>query len=88
MWCGFYVAASVGLLLLYQPARVATIAVAILNICLIGVALVKGLRHWGPTALLPVLPRLILYAFVLVYLLLPKVGLAFTAADAYRVRAR
>jgi hypothetical protein len=87
VWCGFYVSVSIGLMQLYQSARVATIAVAILNICLIGVALVKGLRHWGPVVLLPVLPRLLLYAFIVLYLLLPKIGVAFNAASDGRIRA-
>ena len=36
--CAFYATVSIGSLQLYQWARVATIAVAIMNICLIGAA--------------------------------------------------
>jgi hypothetical protein len=83
VWCSFYVAVIIGLLQLYQWARVATVAVAIVNIFLIGAPLVKDQR-WAWAGLAPILPQLVFYAFILAYLLSPKTGRAFTVADAYR----
>jgi hypothetical protein len=77
--CGFYIVVGIGLLKLHQWARVATIAVVVLRICLAGVVLVKGFRHRGPVVLSPSPIQLLLGALIVCYLLMPKIGMAFHA---------
>jgi hypothetical protein len=80
-WTAFYLVVGIGLVKLYQWARVATIVAAIVNICLLAWTLVHGVHFSRPIFLLPVLVRLLLYAFVAFHLLTPKIALAFNAAS-------
>lgn len=75
--CGFYVAVGIGLLKLRPWARVTTIAVSILDVGLLGVALLNGLLQVRLAFLLAYLTRLPLYALVVWYLLKPEIRLAF-----------
>ena len=76
-FCGFYIGVGIGLLRLRPWARVTTIAVAILDVGLLGVALVNGLLQLRLAFLLAYLLRLPLYALVVWYLLKPEIRLAF-----------
>jgi hypothetical protein len=72
-----YIVLAVGLLNLDKWARVVTIALSMLDVGLFGVALTR-LRHLRSLGSLIVLLVFLLYASILGYLLMPRVGRAFT----------
>jgi hypothetical protein len=76
-FCGFYVGVGIGLLKLRRWARVTAIAITILDVGLLGVALVNGLLKLRLAFLLAYLLRLPLYGLVVWYLLRPEIRLAF-----------
>jgi hypothetical protein len=80
--CALYIVLGIGLLKLYRWAQVATVVVSILNVGNLGMALVNGFRQWHLTTSMGVLLRLLFYALIVCYLLLPDIRLAFT----HRVR--
>ncbi len=72
-----YIVIAIGLLNLDQWARVVTIALSVLDVGVFGVALTR-LRHLRSLGSLIVLLEFLLYAAILGYLLMPRIGLAFT----------
>lgn len=74
---GFYIALGVGLLSLSQWARVAAMVAEIVNVALVGVALVNGLLRLRPIFLIARLLGLPLSALIIWYLLKPEIGRAF-----------
>jgi hypothetical protein len=72
-----YIVLAVGLLNLDKWARVVTIALSMLDVGLFGVALTR-LQHLRSLGSLIVLLAFLLYASILGYLLMPRVGRAFT----------
>ena len=75
--CGLYIGVGIGLLKLLRWARVIAITITILDVGLLGVALVNGLLRLRLAFLLAYLLRLPLYAVVVWYLLKPEIRLAF-----------
>jgi hypothetical protein len=76
-FCGFYIGVGIGLLKLYQWARVTTIAVTILDVGLLGIALLNGAVRLRLAFLFAYLLRLPIYAVIVWYLLKPEIRLAF-----------
>jgi hypothetical protein len=72
-----YLVVAIGLLSLDQWARAVTIAVAILEVGLIGRGLVIVRGNLPLIALLVVFLKFLFYASVLGYLLMPRIGRAF-----------
>ncbi len=72
-----YVAIAVGLMNLDQWARVVTIVLSILDVSVFGLALTH-LRHLYSFGSLFIFLAFLLYASILGYLLMPRVGRAFT----------
>jgi hypothetical protein len=78
--CSLFIILGIGLMKLYQWARVATIAAATLAVGAYGMFLFYCLRQWNLAVFLTAFLQFLLYLYILLYLSTSKVGLAFTAA--------
>jgi hypothetical protein len=81
------IAIAIGLLNLKQWARITIIAFSMLDIGVYGVALTR-LRHLGAQGSLIIFLMFLLYASILVYLLMPRIGRAFTRPVRYVSQAK
>jgi hypothetical protein len=75
--CVFYIVVGIGLLKLYQWARVVTIAVAFLDFALSETALVHGFGQFHPILVLTALIEFLFYAFIVAYLFTSTVRRVF-----------
>jgi hypothetical protein len=75
--CVFYIVAGIGLLKLYQWARVVTIAVAFLDFAFSGTELVYGFRQFHLIPFLTALLQFLFYGFIVAYLCTSTVRLVF-----------
>lgn len=84
-FCGLYIVLGIGMLKMYQWARVATIVVAALDVAYFGFALMTGVRYWHPMFSLSVFSKFLFYLIIVCYLLSPKIKLAYTRPVARRI---
>ncbi len=73
-----YIALGIGLLKMQDWARLAAIMIEILNLGNVGVAMVRGFRHWHPVVFLAVFLGFLFHALIAGYLLSPNIRLAYT----------
>ena len=77
VYAALYIVIAIGLLNLDQWARIVIIALSMLDVGLYGIALTR-LRHLRSLGSLFIFLAFLLYASILGYLLMPRVGRAFT----------
>jgi hypothetical protein len=75
--CCIYIVLGIGLLKMYDWARLATIMIEILNLGYVGSALVRGFRHWNLVVFLAVFLGFLFHALIAGYLLSPNIRLAY-----------
>lgn len=76
--CGLYILVGIGLLKMYQWARVVTIVSAILDAANYGFVLVRGFWYWHLMFSINVFSMFLLYVMIVCYLLSSNTKLAFT----------
>jgi hypothetical protein len=77
-FCGLYIVLGVGLLKMYQWARIATVVFAVLDVANYGFVLVRGFRYWHLMFSLNVFSMFLLYVLIACYLLSSNTRQAFT----------